>query len=109
MDFEHPLGSKLKFFNLEPVPTNGSHHTINSGFWDSGNPFKMTAGGVIRMVVDFANAENSPIVSPPGQSGHYRSPYYGDLAQLWANGGQISMNFNDANRLANVLILKPGG
>lgn len=33
MYFEHPLGSKLSFFNLEPIPTNGEHHTINSGFW----------------------------------------------------------------------------
>jgi len=49
------LGSKLGFFNLSPIPTNGDHFTINSGFWELHNPFKMDSGGVIRMIVDFSS------------------------------------------------------
>lgn len=109
MYFEHPLGSKLSFFNLDPIPTHGSHHTINSGFWSLAEPFKMDSGGVIRITVDFANPENTTIISPPGQSGVYMSPYYDDLAELWADGGQVPLHFTSGKELENVLILNPGG
>jgi len=107
MYFEHPLGSKLAFFNLNPIPTNGEHHTINSGFWELNNPFKMDSGGVIRIMVDFANPENSTIISPPGQSGAYKSKHYDDLAKLWADGGQIPLHFFTSNDLPNLLVLEP--
>lgn len=109
MHFEHPLGTKLAFFNLKPIPTNGEHHTINSGFWELNNPFKMDAGGVIRMMVDFAHPENATIISPPGQSGAYKSPHYDDLARLWAEGGQVPLRFFTAKELARVLVLAPAG
>jgi penicillin amidase len=108
MYFDHPLGSKLGFFNLKPIPTNGEHHTINSGFWELSNPFKMDSGGVIRIIVDFANPENSTIISPPGQSGVYKSRHYDDLAQLWADGDQIPLHFFTAKELTNLLVLEPG-
>jgi len=107
MYFEHPLGSKLGFFNLNPIPTNGEHHTINSGFWELNNPFKMDGGGVIRIIVDFADSENSTIISPPGQSGVYKSKHYDDLAQLWADGGQIPLHFFTSEDLPNMLVLEP--
>ncbi len=108
MAFDHPLGSKLGFLNLDSIPTHGSHHTINSGFWDSAKPFSMSGGGVIRMMVDFANPENSTIISPPGQSGHYMSPYYDDLAQTWADGDQVPMHFYSGKDLSEKLMLIPG-
>jgi penicillin amidase len=107
MCFEHPLGSKLSFFDLRPIPTNGEHHTINSGFWEINNPFKMDAGGVIRMMVDFARPESATIISPPGQSGVYKSPHYDDLAQLWADGGQVPVRFFTAKEISRVLVLEP--
>ncbi|HOG08050.1 MAG: penicillin acylase family protein [Syntrophales bacterium] len=109
MYFDHPLGAKLGFFNLKPIPTHGEHHTINSGFWDLNQPFRMDAGGVIRIIVDFARPENSTIISPPGQSGVYKSRHYDDLAQLWADGGQIPLHFFTARDLPNVLRLQPKG
>lgn len=107
MSFDHPLGSKLAFLNLEPIPTHGSHHTINSGFWDSAEPFKMSGGGVIRMMVDFANLENATIISPPGQSGHYMSPFYDNLAETWADGDQVPMHYLSWKNLSMKLELKP--
>ncbi len=108
MHFNHPLGEKLPFLNLSPIPTNGSHHTINSGFWTPKQPFQMTSGGVIRMMVDFSNLENSTIISPPGQSGHFKSPYYDSMADIWAKGDQIPMNFTSAPGLSQTLTLVPG-
>ena len=107
MAFNHTLGGKLSFLNLEPVPTNGSHHTINSGFWDSANPFNMSSGGVIRMMVDFSNPQRSTIISPPGQSGHYLSPFYDDMVKIWAAGDQVPMHFLSGKKLSITLKLLP--
>jgi penicillin amidase len=107
MHFKHPLGGKLAFLNLKPISTQGSHHTINSGFWDPSNPFKMNAGGVIRMIVDFSDIDNATIISPPGQSGHYLSPFYDDLANTWAEGRQVPMNYFSGKDEPVVLFLTP--
>ena len=107
MTFKHPLGSKLSFYNLSPIPTNGDDFTINAGMWDSKNPYAMDAGGVIRLIVDMSDLENSTIMSPPGQSGLYLSPYYSDLAQMWANGEQVKTHFLSAGELPQLLTLQP--
>ncbi len=107
MRFEHPMGKKLPFFNLSPIPAAGDDFTINAGLWDNINPFDMKSGGVIRMIVDFSNIENSTLVSPPGQSGLLKSPHYDDQAELWADGGQIPMHFDTGKDLKNVLTLTP--
>ncbi len=107
MTFKHPLGSKLSFYNLSPIPTNGDGFTINAGMWDAKNPYAMDAGGVIRLVVDMSDLEKSTIMSPPGQSGLYLSPYYNDLAQMWANGQQVPTHFLTAGDLPQVLTLHP--
>jgi penicillin amidase len=70
-------------------------------------PFDMSAGGVIRIMVDFANIGQSTIISPPGQSGHYRSPYYDDLVDMWARGDQVPMNFGTSDQLRQTLTLVP--
>jgi len=107
MTFKHPLGSKLSFYNMSPIPVNGSNFTINSGAWDSKNPYAMDSGGVIRLVVDMSDLEKSTIMSPPGQSGLYMSPYYNDLAQLWADGQQVPTHFLSAAELPQLLTLQP--
>jgi len=48
------------------------------------------------------------LMSPPGQSGHYLSPYYSDLADMWAKGDQIPAHYTDAQSLKQVLMLQPG-
>jgi penicillin amidase len=106
MIFTHPMGKKLSFLNLSPIPTSGDAFTISAGLWDNNNPYEMKSGGVIRLVVDFSNVENSTFISPPGQSGHYMSPHYGDVAEMWALGEQIPMNYLTANELPDVLLLK---
>jgi len=108
MIFTHPMGKKLSFFNLSPIPMRGDAFTINAGMWDNANPYEMKSGGVIRMVVDFSNIENSTFISPPGQSGQFKSPHYDDLAQLWADGKQIPMRYLTAKELPDVLMLKKG-
>jgi len=107
MTFKHPMGAKLPFFNLKPIPTNGDGFTINAGWWDSQNPYAMDSGGVIRMVIDMSDMESATLISPPGQSGQYKSPYYSDLAEIWAKGMQIPAHFLSAQELSKLLILEP--
>ncbi|MBN1574495.1 MAG: penicillin acylase family protein [Deltaproteobacteria bacterium] len=106
MTFKHPMGSGLSFFNLKPIPTDGDGYTINAGMWDNKDRYEMVSGGVIRMIVDFSDVERSTIICPPGQSGHFKSPHYDDLAKMWAEGGQIPMHYLTAKELPNLLILK---
>jgi penicillin amidase len=106
MAFAHPLGKKLPFLNLRPIPTNGDTFTINAGMWNNQDPYEMESGGVIRLVVDFSDIENSTIICPPGQSGHYLSPHYKDLAQMWAAGRQAPMYFLSAKELPRILALR---
>jgi penicillin amidase len=108
MIFTHPMGKKLTFLNLSPIPMRGDGFTINVGRCDNKNPYEMKSGGVIRMIVDFSNIENSTFISPPGQSGQFKSPHYDDLAQIWADGKQIPMHFLSAKDLPDVLMLKKG-
>ncbi len=108
MTFKHPMGDKMGFFNLRPIPTEGDTFTINAGMWNNTKPYEMESGGVIRLVVDFSDIENSTIICPPGQSGHYKSPHYDDLAEMWAEGGQIPMHFTSAQELPRLLVLEGG-
>jgi len=105
MTFTHPMGEKLPFFNLKPVPIGGDDFTINAGLWDNTHPYAMKSGGVIRLIVDFSTPETNTIISPPGQSGQFMSPHYNDLVQSWVSNAQIPMHFLDAEELPTVLIL----
>ncbi|MGV7927520.1 MAG: penicillin acylase family protein [Spirochaetota bacterium] len=87
MLIKHPLGTVLPFLNLGPYSYAGDDFTIHAGWWDRYNPFEMKSGAAIRLVVDMADLSTMTVMSPPGQSGHYLSPHYGDLAETWAKGG----------------------
>jgi penicillin amidase len=107
MTIRHPMGGILPFLNLSPIPYPGDDFTINAGWWDRQKPFDMTSGAAIRIVVDMSNLDTMILISPPGQSGHYLSPYYSDLADLWAKGEQIPAHYTDAQSLKQILMLQP--
>jgi penicillin amidase len=107
MLIKHPLGTVLPFLNLGPYSYAGDDFTIHAGWWDRYNPFEMKSGAAIRLVVDMADLSTMTVMSPPGQSGHYLSPHYGDLAETWAKGGQVSAHYTSAEKLSKVLSLIP--
>lgn len=107
MPIKHPLGTVLPFLNLGPYDYAGDDFTIHAGWWDRYNPFDMKSGAAIRIVVDMGDLSTMTLMSPPGQSGHYLSPHYGDLAETWAKGGQVSAHYTSAEKLSNVLSLVP--
>ncbi len=107
MTIKHPLGSVLPFLNLSPLTYAGDDFTIHAGWWDRAHPFDMYSGAAIRIVVDMSDLSTMTIMSPPGQSGMYLSPYYSDLAETWSMGGQVPAHYTDAQQLKQVLTLEP--
>lgn len=102
----HPMGDVLPFFNVKAGPLSGDFFTLGASGWEGDDPYAVSYGGCIRMIIDFADPENSTIISPPGQSGHYLSPHYDDLVEAWITNEQIPLHFFDAQELDDVLILK---
>ncbi|MEX0309290.1 MAG: penicillin acylase family protein, partial [Tateyamaria sp.] len=48
-----------------------------------------------RGVYDFADPNSSVFVISTGQSGHFLSRHYDDLAQLWRRGEYIPMSLDE--------------
>jgi len=107
MTIRHPMGGILPFLNLRPLPYPGDDFTINAGWWDRQKPYDMTSGACIRMIVDFSDLSKMTLMCPPGQSGLFLSPWYDDLAEMWAQGGQIPAHYTDAETLKQMLTLVP--
>jgi len=108
MTIKHPLGGVLPFLNLKPLTYAGDDFTIHAGWWDRAHPYDMYSGAAVRIVVDMSDLSNMTIMSPPGQSGMYLSPYYSDMAETWSKGGQVPAHYTDAGQLKQVLTLEPG-
>jgi len=48
--------------------------------------YKVHAGPTMRIIIDFADLENSISINPTGQSGIFMSPHYDDQAELFVRG-----------------------
>ncbi|MEL6275191.1 MAG: penicillin acylase family protein, partial [Bacteroidota bacterium] len=87
----HTLGrvpSLAPYFNVGPIPINGSMEVINNlNFKLNGEgEYTVTSGPAKRRIVDFSDLDHSISVLPSGQSGNVMSPHYDDQAQLFADG-----------------------
>ncbi len=111
----HPLGRKKpldKFFNVGPFPIMGGNEVINNqGFkLNKDGQYKVAFGPALRILLDFADVENSISVNPTGQSGHILSRHYDDQAPLFNSGRfrKQMMNQEEIQKTCkNVLRLLP--
>jgi penicillin amidase len=102
--FRHPLAAA---FDLPAVPRGGDATTVNA---TGGSGWRQTSGASYRIVVDFADFDNSTATNVPGQSGQPGSEYYGNLLPLWAGGKYFPLVFSRAaveRETAHVLRLLP--
>lgn len=102
--FKHPLA---KAFDLAPVSRGGDGNTVNA---TAGYGFTQSAGASYRIVVDFADFDNSTATSVPGQSGQPGSEYYGNLLPLWGEGKYFPLLYSRPaveRGTTHVLWLKP--
>ncbi|NDY96263.1 penicillin acylase family protein [Wenzhouxiangella limi] len=72
---------------------------------DTLDPDPPSSTPFMKMLVDMADPDAARFAFRAGQSGHFRSPHYNDLAQLWMDGQYISVD--DPGPDARVLTLRP--
>ncbi|WP_247892362.1 penicillin acylase family protein [Azospirillum sp. Sh1] len=76
------------------VETDGGFFTVNRGSTstrDPANPFRHVHGAGLRAVYDLADLDNSRFVIATGQSGNIWSRHWGDLVELWRDGGSLRL------------------
>ena len=76
--------------------TSGGDHTLQrartSGTGES--PYANVHAAGLRVVIDFSDLDSSVFVIATGQSGHFLSRHYDDLAGLWRRGEYILMSLD---------------
>ncbi|WP_227268042.1 penicillin acylase family protein [Roseobacter weihaiensis] len=97
---DHPvLGDVplLRYFVNIRQSTNGGDNTLQRGLTrgTGPNPFYNVHGAGYRGVYDFADPDSSVFVTSTGQSGHFLSRHYDDMAQLWRRGEYIPMSLDE--------------
>ena len=115
LEHGHLLGQQkpLNFlFNVGPFAAMGGNETIvNLGFrLNSQGRYPVSFGPAMRIIIDFADIENSLSVNPTGQSGFFLSDHYADQATLYNTGKfrKQMMNRQEIEKLGKgTLILIP--
>ncbi|MEM6373208.1 MAG: penicillin acylase family protein, partial [Pseudomonadota bacterium] len=87
----------LRYFVNIRQSTSGGDNTLMRGLTrgTGRNPFQNVHGAGYRGVYDFADPNSSVFVISTGQSGHFLSRHYDDLAQLWRRGEYIPMSLDE--------------
>jgi penicillin G amidase len=98
---DHPTLGKVPllsyFVNIRQSTSGGDNTLLRGRTSGSGaDPFQNVHGAGYRGVYDFADPDSSVFITATGQSGHFLSRHYDDLAQLWRRGEYIPMSL-DAN------------
>jgi penicillin amidase len=86
----------LRYFVNIRQSTSGGDNTLLRGRTSGTGPDPYTNihGAGYRGVYDFADPDSSVFVTSTGQSGHFLSRHYDDLAQLWRRGEYIPMSLD---------------
>ncbi len=95
----------LRYFVNIRQSTSGGDNTLLRGRTKGSlpDPFHNVHGAGYRGVYDFADPDSSVFVTSTGQSGHFLSRHYDDMAQLWRRGEYIPMSLDaDLARAAAV-------
>ncbi len=87
----------LRYFVNIRQSTSGGDNTLQRGRTKGTDPdpFFNVHGAGYRGVYDFADPDSSVFVTSTGQSGHFLSRHYDDLAQLWRRGEYIPMSLDE--------------
>ncbi len=95
----------LRYFVNIRQSTSGGDNTLLRGRTKGTDPdpFHNVHGAGYRGVYDFADPDSSVFILSTGQSGHFLSRHYDDMAQLWRRGEYIPMSLDaDLARAAAV-------
>jgi penicillin amidase len=86
----------LRYFVNIRQSTSGGDNTLMRGLTSGTgpNPFENMHGAGYRGVYDFTDPDSSVFIISTGQSGHFLSRHYDDMAQLWRRGEYIPMSLD---------------
>jgi penicillin amidase len=107
------IGPVEWLFNRGDWEVGGGTAAVDAASWDASadDPYVVTSGPSMRMVVSLADLDDSRWVSVTGVSGHPFSEHYTDQTDLWARGETLPWPFSrDAVAAAeeHSLTLEPG-
>ncbi|MFY0661034.1 MAG: penicillin acylase family protein [Shimia sp.] len=87
----------LRYFVNIRQSTSGGDNTLQRGktAGSGANPFLNVHAAGYRGVYDFADPDSSVFIISTGQSGHFLSRFYDDMAQLWRRGEYIPMSLDE--------------
>jgi penicillin amidase len=98
---DHAILGKLPlinyFVNIRQY-TGGGDDTLMRGktAGDDQTPFANVHAAGYRGVYDFSDPNGSVFIISTGQSGHFLSPHYDDMAELWRLGEYLPMSLDAA-------------
>jgi penicillin amidase len=77
-----------RLFNVGPFPVAGGEEVINKMAFtlNSSGIYTTRSGPAMRILVDFADVENSISINPTGQSGYFGDSHYSDQSQMFIDG-----------------------
>ena len=78
--------------------TSGGDSTLMRGSirGEGSDPYENVHASGLRTVIDFNDPESSVMIIATGQSGHFLSRHYDDLAVLWRRAEYIPMSLDPA-------------
>ncbi|RKF17306.1 penicillin acylase family protein [Roseovarius spongiae] len=96
---DHPVLGDVRllryFVNIRQSTSGGDHTLMRGRTSGTGpNPFENVHGAGYRGVYDFSDPDSSVFIISTGQSGHFLSRHYDDMAQLWRRGEYIPMSLD---------------
>ncbi|MBU2982385.1 penicillin acylase family protein [Lentibacter algarum] len=97
---DHPVLGEVPllryFVNIRQSTSGGDNTLLRGRTSGTGpNPFENVHAAGYRGVYDFTDPDSSIFVISTGQSGHFLSRHYDDLAQLWRRGEYIPMSLDE--------------
>lgn len=90
-------GSMMDWATGIYLPISGGFGTVSETFSASedGVQFFTRSAPIARMAVDLSRSEASGFILSTGQSGHFLSEYYDNLAPLWRRGEYLPFVFDE--------------
>ncbi|HDP34645.1 MAG TPA: penicillin acylase family protein [Candidatus Hydrogenedentes bacterium] len=86
---KHPFGylpGLGRLLNIGPHEVGGASQNVNNMLSKTPHDYSVIAGPSTRRLIDFAKPDQSLTILPTGNSGHLRSKYYDDQAEMFARG-----------------------
>ncbi|KUP92557.1 penicillin acylase family protein [Tritonibacter horizontis] len=87
----------LRYFVNIRQSTSGGDNTLQRGLTSAAaiRPFENVHAAGYRGVYDFADPDSSLFIIATGQSGHFLSRFYDDMAQFWRRGEYLPMSLDE--------------